>query len=226
MIYSTKICRLSSVCEIQSGYTARSRLEPTGEGGVPAIQLRDLHGEEDFDPAGVPLYALGPSFERHWAGPGDILFRSRGERNTAVAIAAGTKGAAIAVSPLIVLRPDREIIDPKYLAWFVNQPGSQRHFDKCARGTRLRMIPKGCLDDLEVAVPDLATQRLIVEVDSLARHEHALAHQLADKKLELTSFALLAQVRKAQPHGNGAGLLAARQTSKAGGHVGTDKLRR
>jgi len=211
--------KLSSTCEVQSGYTARTRLEPTTKGGVPAIQLRDLHGEEDFDPSGAHLYALGPSFERYWAGPGDVLFRSRGERNTAVAIAPGAKTAAIAILPLMVLRPDPKLIDGKYLAWFINQPASQRYFDKCARGTRLRMIPKGCLDDLEVPLPDLPTQKLVVEIDSLARHERALTQQLAAKKLKLTSFALLEQVRKAQPQGNGAGRLVARQARSPAGKV-------
>lgn len=216
MNHRAKIAKLSSVCEVQTGYTARGRLEPTLKGGVPGIQLRDLKGEEDFDPAGASLYPLGPSFGRYWAGPGDILFRSRGEPNTAVAIAPDSSAAAIAILPLIVLRPDRNLVGPRYLAWFINQPLSQRYFAKCAQGTRIRMIPKACLDDLEVAVPDLETQRLIVEIDSLARREHALARQLADKKLELTSFALLRQARNAQPHGNGAGRSVARRQKPGG----------
>ena len=217
MSYRTEIGPLAALCEIQTGYTARSRLEPTKAGGVPAIQLRDLHGEDEFDPSGLPLYELGPSFERYWARSGDLLFRSRGERNTAVMIAESAKAGAIAVLPLMVLRPNRNLVEPAYLAWFINQPVSQRYFDKWARGTRLRMIPKNCLDELEVLVPDLATQRAIVEIDALARRERALVFELADKKMELTSFALLRQVRDAQPHGNGAGRLVARQRNTPAG---------
>ena len=196
MIYREKSTALSSLCEIQSGYTARARLEPGKGGGVPAIQLRDLRGEDEFDPAGLPLYELAPSIDRYWARPGDVLFRSRGERNTAVLVSEKSKSAAIAVLPLIVLRPRREYVDPAYMAWFINQPEAQRYFDKCAVGTSMRMIPKGCLHTLEVAIPDLATQRRIVEIDSLARRERALMRELADKKLELTRSALLAQARQ------------------------------
>lgn len=225
MGYSKK-SRLAAICDIQSGYTARSGLKPSPDGGVPIIQLRDLRGEDDFDPASATRYPLGPSFERYWAGPGDLLFRSRGDRNTAVVVAPESKTAAVAVLPLIVLRPNRDMVEPRYLAWFINQAATQRYFDSCAHGTALRMIPKACLDSLEVELPDLETQRRIIEIDSLARREHALALQLADKKLELTSFALLTQARKTQLHGNGAGQSVARQNSKSGGHVGTDKLRR
>ncbi|MGE3335906.1 MAG: hypothetical protein AB7I36_19855, partial [Rhodospirillaceae bacterium] len=76
---------------------------------------------------------------------------------------------------------------------------------------------KNCLDELEVYVPDLATQNLIVEIDSLSRRECALMHQLAEKKLALTSFALLRQVRNAQPHGNGAGQSVARRPQEQSG---------
>lgn len=202
---------LPTLCQAQMGYTARSRLETLEEGGVPAIQLRDLRGEEDFSPEGLPSYALGPSFNRYWVKPGDVLFRSRGERNTAAVISLDSNAAAVAISPLIILRPNRELIDGRFLAWFINQPEAQLHFDKCARGTRLRMIPKSCLDRLEVPVPDLETQRRIVEIDALAKREHELSKMLADKKLEFTSFALLQQVRKAQPHSNGTGQSAARR---------------
>jgi restriction endonuclease S subunit len=121
------------------------------------------------------------------------------------------------VLPLLVLRPQPDVIDPRYLAWFINQPATQCYFDKCARGTHLRMIPKNCLDDLEVLVPDLATQRLIVEIDSLAQRERALTLQLAEKKLELTEFALLRQVRNTQLHGNGAGRSVARRREAPSG---------
>jgi hypothetical protein len=195
MTYSTK---LSAICDVRSGYTARTGLRTAPEGGIRAIQLRDLHGEDDLDPASAPLYPLDPPLERYSAGAGDLLFRSRGNRNTAVVIALDSTEAVVAILPLVVVHPNRDVVDSQYLGWFINQPGTQRYFDKCARGTGLRMIPKACLDNLEVELPDLGTQRLIVEIDALARREHTLTHQLADKKLELTSFALLQQVRKAQ----------------------------
>jgi thiamine monophosphate synthase len=37
--------RIDSVCNIHSGYTARGKLEALLEGGVPAIQLRDISND-------------------------------------------------------------------------------------------------------------------------------------------------------------------------------------
>ena len=47
----------------------------------------------------------------------------------------------------------------------------QRYFDKCARGTGIRMIPMNCL---AVALQDLATRRGISEITALALREQEL----------------------------------------------------
>lgn len=217
MAYSQKV-RLTAICDIQSGYTARAAMKDTPQGGVPTVQLRDLQGEGDFDPSNAPTYLLAPSFDRYWARAGDVLFRSRGDRNTAVVVAPETNKAAVAILPLIILRPERDAVDPRYLAWFINQSATQRYFDACSHGSAMRMIPKAAIDNLEVDLPNLPTQKLIVEIDTLARLENVLTTQLADKKLELTKFALLRRARNAQLHGNGAGRVETRQISKPRGH--------
>ena len=180
--------RLASLCEIQTGYTARTRLEPVAHGGIPAVQLRDLGGVDAFDAAGLQHYALDLTSDRYLVREGDILFRSRGEQNTAIVVSTAPDDAPVALLPLLVLRAHPDLIDTRYLAWFINQPSTQRYFDSCARGTRLRMIPKSCLDNLEVTVPDLETQRLIVEIDLLARRERELMNQLAEKKKDINGF--------------------------------------
>lgn len=197
MSYRNHIARLADVCGIQTGYTARGALNPVLSGGVPAIQLRDLR-QGDFDSARLPKYELDGSIDRYWATPGDVLFRSRGEMNTAVAVSK-TSDAAIAVLPLLILRPNRDEIEPEYLAWFINQPPAQRYFDNCARGTGIRMIPRPCLEDLEIELPDLGTQRHVVEIDRLARRETELLTLLAEKRRTFAGATLLAQIRRRHP---------------------------
>ena len=96
----------------------------------------------------------------------------------------------------MVLRPDPAMILAEYLAWAINQPDAQRHFDAAARGTSIRMVPKASLDDLPIDVPDLDTQRRIVMIDALAARECALAHILADTKRGLTNRMLAARAQR------------------------------
>lgn len=183
--------RLKDVCTIQMGYTPRGRLEAVEIGGIPAIQLRDFPGDGRISSNRLSHYNLDGSTGRYLVRPGDVLFRSRGERNTAIAADENLTEPAVAVSPLFVLRPDRSAIEPRYLEWVINQSPAQRYFDSRARGTRLRMIPKSSLDNLEIELPDLETQRAIVEIDALAMREHELSTLAAEKKRKLISHLLV-----------------------------------
>jgi restriction endonuclease S subunit len=58
------------------------------------------------------------------------------------------------------------------------------------------MIPMAVLENLEIAVPDLPTQKRIVELDALARQEGRLLRELAARREELVS-AILGEAAKA-----------------------------
>lgn len=179
--------RLSEICTIQTGHTVRSRLDPAGQGGVLAIQLRDISPAGGIAPESLTRVALADVPSRFFVSAGDVIFRSRGERNTATALDSRFREPAAAILPLIVLRPKKDIALPEYVAWALNQPKAQRHFDAAARGTSIRMVPKSSLDELELDIPDLEIQRLIVQVDSLAAREQALTLLLAEKRRTLVN---------------------------------------
>jgi len=185
---------LRDVCTIQMGYTPRGRLEAVDAGGVPAIQLRDFSAEGRINPMGFLRYDLDGKTDRYLVRPGDVLFRSRGERNTAMAADERIIEPVVAVSPLIVLRPDRKAIEPRFLEWVINQSPAQRYFDSHARGTRLRMISKSSLDNLEIDLPDLKTQGAIIEINALATREHELSSRAGEKKRQLISHLLVKRV--------------------------------
>lgn len=190
---------LNTLCEIQLGYTARGRLEPVAN-GVRAIQLRDTAIEGGINSDGIGAYRLDAIPQRYWTKPGDVLFRSRGDRNTATCLPNSLDEPAVAVMPLVILRPDLSQTDPGYLAWFINQVSTQRYFDSCARGTSMRMIPIGCLAQLQVPLPSIETQKTIAQLDDLARREYGLAHSLAEKRRQIVTLALLDKAQRDTNH--------------------------
>lgn len=192
--------RLTDVCEIQMGYTARGRLEPSEFNGVPAIQLRDISTDGRIDLTALTCFSIDDVSERYLAHAGDVLFRSRGERNTATIIDTQWNGSAVVVSPLMLLRTKSDLIAPHYLAWILNQPSAQRHFDKTARGTSLRMIPRSSLNDLVIDVPPLSCQVEIVDIDALADREGVLSGLLAEKRRMLGSLVLNDHAKKSSPN--------------------------
>jgi len=182
--------RLSELSDIHSGYTARGKLDPVPEGGVPALQLRDVGTTGDMSGPDFQRYHLNNLSDRYFVRGGEVVFRSRGEPNAAAAIPDPLPEPVVVIVPLVIVRPDRSRILPEYLAWVINQPDAQRQLGAEAQGTNLRMIPKTVLENLEIAVPDLTTQRSIVELNALARQEGQLLSQLATRRETLLSTIL------------------------------------
>jgi restriction endonuclease S subunit len=187
--------RLAELSDIHSGYTARGRLDPLPEGGVPALLLRDVGTDGETPGPDFQRYDLGKLSDRYFVRGGEVVFRSRGAPNAAAAIRDPLPEPAVVIVPLVIVRPDRKRVLPEYLAWAINQPDAQRRLGAKAQGTSLRMIPMAVLGNLEIAVPDLPTQKRIVELDALARQEGRLLRQLAARREELTS-AILGEAAK------------------------------
>lgn len=178
--------RLCDFCSFQTGFTVRGRLEPSRDGQL-CLQLRDIQTDAVVDLEGLERFDVGEQQDRYQVKAGDVVFRSRGAPNVAWPMARTYQEPVIALLPLIILRPNLNIVQPSYLAWAINQPDAQRQLDAEAKGTGLRMITKASLEGIEVPVPDLNTQTLIAEVGNLVARERALLHQLADKREILTS---------------------------------------
>lgn len=190
--------RLAQLSDIRSGYTARGRLDPLRDGGVPALQLRDIATSGEAPGPDFQRYDLGQLPDRYFVRGGEVVFRSRGEPNTAAAIPDPLPEPVAVIVPLVILRPDRRRVLPDYLAWAINQPDAQRRLGAEAQGTSLRMIPMAVLENLEIAVPDLPTQRRIVELDTLVRREAQLLRLLAARREDLFSLILGEAARAAE----------------------------
>lgn len=190
---------LPDVCTIHSGYTARGRLEDTDDGGVLTIQLGDISADGIIHPERLTRVQLEGLPDRYFVRTGDVVFRSRGERNTASVLDDRLREPALAVLPLLVLRPKIDVVMPEYLAWAINQPPAQRHFDLAARGTNIRMIPRSSLDDLNLEIPDIETQTKIVAIDALAEQERALALLVAETRRRMLSMILVERANRLRP---------------------------
>ncbi len=183
--------RLPQISEIQTGFTLRKRLETSLSGGVLSLQLRNLGRNGVDSPDCLDRLPLEDIKQRYLVSSGDVLFRSRGERTTACALDERFSEPAVAVSPIVILRPDTSLVLPDYLAWSINQRAAQRHLDDDARGTSMRMVPKSALDSMEIDLPDIETQRRIIALDDLARREHRLSQRLAETRRQLINLHLV-----------------------------------
>ena len=180
--------RLADVARVSSGLTVRERLG-TSSTGVLAIQMADLTPGKGADR--TRMARIPQPHPRYLVSRGDVLLRSRGHATTAWAVPENLAEPAVAILPLFIIRPSAEIYDPDFLAWWLNQPGAQRHLRRAAQGQSIQMVSKTALESVPLQLPPLAQQRLIAAAAYLATHEAQLMNRLTERQHTLRQAQLM-----------------------------------
>lgn len=181
---------LGKIATVRTGYSFRSRLESMVSGAVAVIQMKDLTTANRVSCDELVKVDMEIPKEHHLVKPGDLIFRSRGLTSSS-ALLMDDPGNAVLAAPLLRIRVTSNRVLPEYLNWYICQFPAQSYFASCAEGTALKMISKQSLENLEVLVPSVARQRLIVELAELADKEKHILNKLAEKRFQCISATLL-----------------------------------
>jgi restriction endonuclease S subunit len=181
---------LKNIADIQAGYSFRTRLESQDTGTVAVIQMKDLTNANLVSCDELAKVEMDLQNSHHLVKPGDLIFRSRGLTSTSALLVADP-GVAVLAAPLLRIRVTSESVLPEYLNWYISQLPAQSYLASCSEGTALKMISKQSLENLEVFVPSIARQRLVVKMASLAAEEQRILKSLAEKRIQYISYKLL-----------------------------------
>jgi len=175
------ILKLKDIATVSSGVTFRSRIEASKDGSVRVIQMKDL-GDDNFVHLSESIHIdhTKPK-SNQLAKLGDIIFRSRGQTNTAALLNEDVKSTIVA-APLFRVRPDIKKVVPEFLLWWINQPSSQSYLASRSKGTMVKMVSKQGLEDLEVNLPSLEQQKKVAEFFSLSMREQQLLEEIKNRK--------------------------------------------
>ncbi len=177
--------KLGYIAKVTSGVTFRSRIDQFEDGNVTVIQMKDL-GSDNIVHADSAICAyLDKVKESQTIRENDIIFRSRGQTNTAVFVNKNIENAVLA-APLLRVRIDESKILPEYLFWYLNQPEAQTYFATQARGSQVRMIGKSDLDNMQILLPSLEKQRIIADIVKLSIHEQEILKKIQTTKNQYT----------------------------------------
>jgi restriction endonuclease S subunit len=181
---------LKKIVNIQSGFSFRSRLESMQTGSVAVIQMKDLTSSNQVCCDEFVRVDMETPKAHHLVRPGDLIFRSRGLINNS-ALLVDDPGNAVLAAPLLRIRLTSNLVLPEYLNWYISQLPAQSYLASCSSGTALKMISKQSLENLEVFVPSIARQRLVVEMATLAAQEQRILKALTEKRNQYISSKLL-----------------------------------
>lgn len=167
---------LKHIASIQTGIFAK----PTNEGQIVYLQAKH------FDENGILRTSLYPDLkaedisEKHLLNHGDIIFAAKGTKNFAALYESKNK-PAVASTSFFVIRLNEDFqakVLPEYLTWCLNSASSQNYLKSQAVGSSIVSISKSVIDELELSIPDLDTQKAILRITHLRNIERKLQQQI------------------------------------------------
>lgn len=117
---------------------------------------------------------------------GDIVVRLRIPSN-AILITEESSGMLISSLMSVIKIKDKTKVDPIFLVYYLNSKKIQGLLAHRARGTAISMIKNSDLAELDVTLPDLATQQKVCQYLFTANQEIKLLKQLLEQKQKLNS---------------------------------------
>lgn len=189
--------KLKQIADIRTGYQFRGKIAPDPEGLYPVIQIRDFDENGHLQKDGLIRTNLGGDVRKHLVYKDDVLFLSRGQKNNAVLLS-DTFDNTVVASYFFVLKIKSDDVLPEYVAWYINQPTAQKYiYNRARRGTHMPVVPLSELEDLKLDMPDIETQKKILELNRLLDRENALLKELQNKRSLLIRSLSIKAAKKA-----------------------------
>ena len=164
---------IKEIASIQTGLFAK----PAATGEVVYLQAKH------FDEYGQLHATLHPDLmaegisEKHLLREGDVLFAAKGAKNFAAVYENHNEPAVASTSFFVIRLADKNVL-PEYLAWFLNNHSTQALLKGQAIGTSIPSISKQVLENIEMSLPGIETQKAILQVAKLRNKEKALKHKI------------------------------------------------
>lgn len=180
--------KISEIAEVVSGVYLQT--EPYGD--VSYLQIKDLLSESPEKTASK--VTLSPKNERYLLAKEDLLFAGKG--TTYLCKVFDLDIPSIASTTLYIIRLASKDILPDYLCWYLNQPSVMAVIKAQQVGTGTPLIHKQVVENFEVPIPDIDTQRQIVELAKLQTREKELYLAIADKRQLITNQLIMNKLNK------------------------------
>lgn len=197
----TRRLRLGEICSIRGGYIGPdSTTSEPGPNRLRALQARDVASDGSVAWDTLRYWRPVRDGERYAVSDGDVILHLRGARTTAVAVR-GAPRDIIAVGQWALVSPDRSVIEPEFIAWYLNHPQIQTRLSQLTQGTKLQFLSIRAVRDFEIDVPPIAVQRRIARVSALHVRLSELEQRLTHARSQLIDTMTMDALRRAPtPH--------------------------
>jgi len=178
---------------MSAGYPLRTSAEALEAGDSPFVQLKNVSLERGVDWQAVAHVSLPSSRTQKLLNNGDVLFSARGGKNYGYLVSNPPEKSVCAPHFFVLSIKDKEILDPAFLVWQLNQKPAQDYFERTATGSNITNIRRLAIEKLSVAIPPIETQRSITAFAKTAMRERLVLQCLIDSRRQ-QSNAIAAQL--------------------------------
>jgi len=170
--------KLSSIATINSGVYSST----ISKGEVYYIQARDFDDNRQLVNNLTPVLSYEENFEKHFLHPGDILIVAKGA-SFLTAVFDGSYSPAVASTVFLVIRiNNKQSVDPQFVSWYLNQSSTQSFLLSLSRGTSIPSINKKMLMEIDIPLPPMEKQKLIIELMQLQHKDKILKRKIEELK--------------------------------------------
>ncbi len=164
---------LKHITSIQTGVFAK----PIQKGEIVYLQAKHFDENGELAETLYPDLDADIKIQNHLLKKGDVLFAAKGTKNFA-AWYENEEMPAVASTSFFVIRLNDNNVLPGYLTWFLNHPNTQILLKGQAKGSSIASISKAVLSELEITIPNIQKQELILRIFKLRNKEKNLKQQI------------------------------------------------
>jgi restriction endonuclease S subunit len=155
------------------------------------LQVRHWNKQRNWSHLVRPELRKENKFNKNYLKPGDILLATKGT-DLFAAVYDGYYSPAIASSVFTVLRiKDTNTVLPAYLQWYLNHPSTTKKLTAASKGTSMPMITRDIIEQLELPIPSLEKQRMILLAQDMQRRAMQLRSRIDQLNKTIFHFNLL-----------------------------------
>ena len=176
---------LNGFASVRSGLVLSCKKSKGGEGELYALlTLRSVKEEGVLDMSAVDMYVSAsvlPSV--YQTAVGDVVVRLTWPYS-AVLIDEQSSGMLVS-SHFVIIRPDREKLNPGYLHWVLNRQSTRRLIYENTSANMLNAVRPQFFSELKISLPPMVEQKKIAELQLLTRRERILQEMLMQERSNL-----------------------------------------
>lgn len=155
-------------------------------GDFAFVQGRDFDANGEY--LGLePMYADGADLRSvNFLRRGEILFSTKGK--IFATVWQDQMANTIASGTFLILRVTDDSVLPEYLALYLNSSKAKRYYDLHVKAATVNHIGRKQLELMEIKIPTIEQQKLLVEVNELIIEEKKLNSELKERKEKILNY--------------------------------------